>query len=240
MALTVADVEQLNRLCLEERLQLSKVSFHVFGKLRDKYCLLNSGSALGRACGPLIITNKKITSLKGKTIAIPGLNTTAYLLLKCYAPDSIIVREMLFSDIMPAVQSGVVDAGLIIHESRFTYLEYGLKLVEDLGQWWEEETGLPIPLGGIIASRRLALEQIKAIDGSLKESIRWARQQGWQQQAAMMTFIMDHSQEMAPEVLEAHIDTYVNDESVQLSDDGQAGIVKLFEVAEKKRLYPTV
>lgn len=236
--LTVEDVEDLNKLCLKEQLQISKMSFHVFGKLRDKYYLLNSGSALGRGCGPLIISKQKLSGLSGKTIAIPGLNTTAFLLLKCYAPDDIKIKEMLFSDIMPAVRNEEVDAGLIIHESRFTYENYGLKLVRDLGDWWEESTGLPIPLGGIIASRKLPLEQIMDFDRKLKLSIEFAMNCEWERNAAMMKFILDNSQEIEPSVLKAHIDTYVNEESVQLSEAGKSGIKKLFEVAEERGFIP--
>lgn len=238
LTLTIEDVEDLNKLCLNHKLQISKMSFHVFGKLRDKYYLLNSGSALGRGCGPLVISKNELKNLSGKTIAIPGLNTTAYLLLKCFAPDDIKVKEMLFSDIMPAVQNGDVDAGLIIHESRFTYESLGLKLVRDLGDWWEETTGLPIPLGGIIASRQLPLDQIKEFDGMLKESIQYARNSEWMNNDEMMKFILDNSDEIEPHVLKAHIDTYVNEESVQLSEQGKDGINKLFEVAEKRGFIP--
>lgn len=238
LSLTIEDVEDLNKLCLSQQLEISKMSFHVFGKLRDKYYLLNSGSALGRGCGPLIISKDELSDLSGKTIAIPGLNTTAFLLLKCFAPDDIEVKEMLFSDIMPAVQRGEVDAGLIIHESRFTYKGLGLKLVRDLGDWWEETTGLPIPLGGIIASRDLPVEQIKDFDKTLCESINFALNCTWQEDDAMMKFILENSQEIEPDVLKAHIDTYVNEESIQLSEQGKAGIVKLFEVAEERGFIP--
>ena len=236
--LTIEDVEDLNKLCLNEQLLISKMSFHVFGKLRDKYYLLNSGSALGRGCGPLVISKSELKSLSGKTIAIPGLNTTAFLLLKCFAPDDIQIKEMLFSDIMPAVQNGEVDAGLIIHESRFTYQSLGLKLVRDLGDWWEETTGLPIPLGGIIASRKLNVEQVQDFDRVLRESTEYAMNSQWQQNDEMMKFILDNSQEIEPHVLKAHIDTYVNEESIQLSESGKAGIKKLFEVAEKRGFIP--
>ncbi len=236
--LTVKDVEDLNKLCLKEKLKISKMSFHVFGKLRDKYYLLNSGSALGRGCGPLIISKNELPNLSGKTIAIPGLNTTAFLLLKCFAPDDINIKEMLFSDIMPAVQNGEVDAGLIIHESRFTYQGLGLKLVRDLGDWWEETTGLPIPLGGIIASRKLPVDQIIDFDLKLKFSIDFAMKSEWEKNAEMMKFILDNSQEIEPAVLKAHIDTYVNEESIQLSESGKDGIKELFKVAEQRGFIP--
>lgn len=239
VSLTMTDVEELNLLCLKNELQVSKVSFHVLGKLRDKYCLLQAGSALGRGCGPLIISKNELSSLSGKTIAIPGLNTTAFLLLKCFAPDDIHIKEMIFSDIMPAVERGEVDAGLIIHESRFTYHQRGLKLIVDLGEWWEGLTGLPIPLGGIIASRDLALDKIKLIDSTLKESIKAAMNSNWQNDQNLMAFIQKHSDEIEPDVLKAHIDTYVNEESLQLSDEGKEGIEKLFQTAEQRGFIPT-
>ena len=236
--LTIADVEELNQLCLKDQLDVSKVSFHVLGKLRHKYFLLNSGSALGRGCGPLIVSKNSDISLAGKTIAVPGLNTTAYLLLKCYAPDEITVKEMLFSDIMPAIQSGEVDAGLIIHESRFTYKNIGLEMIVDLGQWWEEYTKLPIPLGGIIASRKLPIETIIQLDSALKKSVKTAMNSNWPEDSGMMHFILSNSQEIEPDVLDSHIKTYVNEESMELSQEGIAGIEKLFQIAEKRGFIP--
>jgi 1,4-dihydroxy-6-naphthoate synthase len=236
--LRIADVEELNRLCLQGALDFSKVSFHLLGKLRRDYCLLASGSALGRGCGPLIVSKEKLDRLEGKTIAIPGANTTAFLLLKCFAPDSIKVREMIFSDIMPAVENGDVDAGLIIHESRFTYEKHGLQLVRDLGQWWEESTGLPIPLGGIIASRKLPKELILTVESFLQESVRQSLTENWRHDRELVDFISSHSQEIEPEVLDSHIRTYVNEESVELSKEGRRGIKKLFEIAEERGFIP--
>ncbi|MCM8533973.1 MAG: 1,4-dihydroxy-6-naphthoate synthase [Lentisphaeraceae bacterium] len=236
--LTIADVEELNKLCLSESIDVSKVSFHVLGKLREKYFLLNSGSALGRGCGPLIISQENNLNLSGKTVAVPGLNTTAYLLLKCYAPDDIEIQEMLFSDIMPAVKSGEVDAGLIIHESRFTYKEEGLQLIADLGEWWESYSGLPIPLGGIIAKRSLSEDVIKKIDAALQNSVTSALKSDWQTNDEMMQFILSNSQEIQPNVLNSHIETYVNQESIELSLEGRKGIEKLFSVAEERGFIP--
>ena len=236
--LHMADVEHLNQSCLKHELDFSKVSFHVLGKLRRDYCLLSAGSALGRACGPLIVARQKFTSLKGKTIAIPGMNTTALLLLKCYAPDDIFIKEMIFSDIMPAVINGEVDAGLIIHESRFTYANFGLKLIADLGAWWEDYSSLPIPLGGIIASRKLPYGLIREFDALLQESVRSMLRTDWQKSPELLEFIRSHSQEIEPEVLKAHIETYVNEESVALSDEGRRAVEKLFAVAEERGFIP--
>ncbi|MCZ7373195.1 MAG: 1,4-dihydroxy-6-naphthoate synthase, partial [Candidatus Methanoperedens sp.] len=151
------DVETLNEMALSKKLEVTKASFHAFGFFREDYCLLHSGSALGKGCGPLIVAKKKmrISDLSGKTIAIPGKMTTAYLLLRLFAPYIKKIVEMPFDRIMNAVSLGTVDAGLIIHEGRFTYPAYDLVKLIDLGEWWEEETGLPTPLGGILAKREL-------------------------------------------------------------------------------------
>src|SRR3972149_8507604 len=151
------DVEVLNRMALLKELDVTKVSYHALGFLREDYCLLHSGSAIGKGCGPLIVAKKPIetSNLAGKTIAIPGKMTTAYLLLQMFNPDIKKIVEMPFDTIMNAVSLGTVDAGLIIHEGRFTYSAYDLVKLIDLGEWWEGETGLPTPLGGILAKREL-------------------------------------------------------------------------------------
>ncbi|MEK7331839.1 MAG: 1,4-dihydroxy-6-naphthoate synthase, partial [Nitrospirota bacterium] len=157
------DVETLNRSAIKGELDITKVSYNAFGNLRDDYCLLRSGGALGRGCGPLVVSkrNYSMKDLKGKRIAIPGELTTAYLLLQLYDPDlKKNIKVMPFNMVMDAVKKGEVDAGLIIHESRFTYKAYGLKKVIDLGEWWEKETGLPIPLGCIIAKRSMGEDLI--------------------------------------------------------------------------------
>ena len=176
----ILDVEALNQKALNAELDITKISYHAFGHLRDQYCLLRSGSALGRGCGPLVISKKEhsLKELRNKKIAIPGRLTTAYMLLQLCDPafqfDASRILVMPFDKIMESVEAGEADAGLIIHESRFTYSSYGLKQVIDLGEWWESETGLPIPLGGIIARRSLGEELINNIDSLLKQSIEYA------------------------------------------------------------------
>jgi 1,4-dihydroxy-6-naphthoate synthase len=230
------DVETLNLLALAGELDVSKVSYHALGHIRDDYALLRSGSALGRGCGPLLVAADRIdpADLRGRTIAVPGRYTTAKLLLRLFDPllDRFIV--MPFNEIMGAVQSGSVDAGLIIHESRFTYRELGLHKLLDLGEWWEAETGLPIPLGGIVARRSLGAETIAAVERALKAGVGYARSHP--DEAAR--YIGEHAQEMSPEVCAAHIGLYVNDFSTDLGEEGIRAITCLLQRAEGAGLIP--
>lgn len=232
------DVETLNYMARSGRLDVTKVSFGVITQVLEDYCLLRSGSALGRGCGPLIVAREPIEmdSLQGKRIAIPGANTTAFLLLKLFDPafgDNVV--PMSFDLIMKAVQEGEVDAGLIIHEGRFTYKGYGLTEVMDMGQWWEETTGKPIPLGGIIARRDLGRETLLNVESLIRESLTHAlncldRPDG------PMDYIRQHSQEMADSVIREHIDLYVNEFSLDLGDEGELAVLELFSMAGERGL----
>lgn len=230
------DVETLNRLALEGELDVSKVSYHALGHIRDTYALLRSGSALGRGCGPLLVAADDLDpgELAGKTIAVPGRYTTALLLLRLFDPRLHNFLEMPFNEIMDAVLSGNADAGLIIHESRFTYQGYGLRKLLDLGEWWEGETGLPIPLGGIVARRNLGKEAVAAIERALGRGVEYARAHP----DAAARYICEHAQEMSAEVCAAHIGLYVNDYSANLGDEGAAAIACLMERAEAAGLIP--
>jgi 1,4-dihydroxy-6-naphthoate synthase len=229
------DVETLNRMAQRSELDVTKVSFNAFGHLRDDYCLLRSGSALGRGCGPLIVAKKKIydPELAEKTIAIPGKMTTAYLLLLLFDPDITKVVEMPFDRIMNAVSLGIVDAGLIIHEGRFTYPGYGLVQIIDLGEWWERETGLPIPLGGIIAKRELGAEVINEVDRMLKKSVEFA----FAKRSLTHGYIREHVQELDNEVIDQHIGLYVNDYTLNIGG-GVIAVEELLKRAEKLNLIP--
>jgi len=220
------DVETLNRLAAEGALDVTKVSYGAIPQLLRDYVLLQSGGALGRGCGPLVVARETFGpgGLAGKRIAIPGRNTTANLLLRLYAPDAEPGVAMVYSDIMPAVARGEVDAGLIIHESRFTYPQHGLAKVVDLGEWWEGTTGLPIPLGGILARRDLGVETIHAIDDALRRSVEHA----FAHPAASREYVRAHAQEMDDAVTQQHIDLYVNHFSVDLGDEGERAIGELF------------
>jgi 5,8-dihydroxy-2-naphthoate synthase len=231
------DVETLNQLARCGTLELTKISYHAFGHLRDRYVLLRSGGALGRGCGPLVIARQpgSMANLRGKTLAIPGELTTANLLLQLYAEGFEQVRAMPFDRIMPAVANGSVAAGVIIHESRFTYQQFGLHKIIDLGAWWEAETGSPIPLGGILARRDLGSETIRTVERAIAASLDYA----WQHPEEPRNYIRQHAQELDDEVIDQHIGLYVNDFSRALGPEGVAAVTTLFEKAESRGLIPT-
>ncbi len=243
------DVETLNQKALNTELDMTKVSYHAFGHLRNKYCLLRAGGALGRGCGPLVIAKNEYTmdELRGKRISIPGKLTTAFLLLQLYdssfsnkpsaltfQPSNIVV--MPFHHIIEAVANENIDAGLIIHESRFTYPSYGLKKIIDLGVWWEKETGLPIPLGGIIAKHSLGTGLNKKINKILRQSIEYA----FRKRAEPMNYIKEHSQELSDDVINQHINLYVNDFSIDVGQDGEKAVKELLSRAEEARIIPKI
>lgn len=230
------DVETLNRLALAGELALSKVSYHLLGHVREEYCLLRSGGALGRGCGPLVVARepREMAGLRGRRIAVPGRYTTACLLLRLFDPALDELVFLPFHEIMAAVQRGDVDAGVIIHESRFTYGDYGLHQLLDLGEWWETATGHPIPLGGIIARRSLGADTVAAVDRALRRSVAYAAAHP----EAAEPYIRAHSQEMSAEVCAAHISLYVNDFSRDLGVEGEAAIAALFTRAGDAGLIP--
>ena len=236
------DVETLNQKALLTELDLTKISYHAFGHLRKNYCLLRAGGALGRGCGPLVIAKNEyaMEELRGKKIAIPGKLTTAYLLLQLYIPDFILqtsdLLEMPFDKIIDAVAKEEVDAGLIIHESRFTYPSYGLKQIIDLGEWWEKQTGHPIPLGGIIAKRSLGEGLNKKINKTIKSSIEYA----FSNRSEPMDYIKKHSQELSDEVINQHINLYVNNYSLDVGQDGEKAVIALLSRAEEAGIIPKV
>jgi 1,4-dihydroxy-6-naphthoate synthase len=221
------DVETLNKMASQGHPDIIKLSFNAYTRLSHKYQLLDAGSALGRNCGPLILSREemKLHDLKDKVIAIPGVNTTANFLLDFAVPSVKGKVEMLFSDIEDAVLSGKVDAGLVIHESRFTYEEKGLLKVADLGELWESKTKMPIPLGGIFINRNLDEETKNTINRLLKESVLFAMRNP----AASMNFVKENAAEMDESVMRKHIKTYVNNYSVDLGDEGRAAVRFLLE-----------
>ena len=230
------DVETLNQLALQSQLDLTKISYHAFGHLRKDYVLLHSGGALGRGCGPLVVANQmtSMENLRGKKIAIPGQLTTANLLLQLHSEGYEDVLILPFDQIMTAVEQGKVDAGVIIHESRFTYQQHGLKQILDLGQWWENETGHPIPLGGILAKRTLGATLINKIDTALRQSIEYAYDHSQEPQ----TYIKQHAQELDDNVVRNHIELYVNDFSIDLGEGGIEAVKCLLHRAEERGIIP--
>lgn len=223
------DVETLNKWALEEKLDITKLSYSTFLHTVDKYVLLNSGSALGKGVGPLLITRMpvELSGLENMRIAIPGVNTTANLLLSLAHPEAKNKIPYLFSEIEDAVLSGEVDAGLIIHENRFTYEAKGLFKLLDLGDWWEQAVYAAIPLGGIVARRSLDKELIDTIDKVIKDSVLYA----WKYYPRLGPFITTNSQEMQEDVMRQHIELYVNEYTTSLEDGGIRAIETLFDKA---------
>lgn len=230
------DVEQLNNWALAGRLDVTKLSFHALGHVLDEYCVLSAGSALGRGCGPLLVAaaDRPTPNLSGKRIAIPGRLTTAALLLQMFLAESCELVEMRFDRIIDAVCSGEVDAGVIIHESRFTYQERGLICIQDLGLWWEESFGLPIPLGCIAARRSLGEDTIRKIDRAIRDSVDYA----FRHPDRCMSYIRSKSQEMDAEVVRSHIGLYVNDFSRDLGAEGRAAIATFLEKGRNAGALP--
>ena len=224
------DIETLNHLALTGEVDTVKISFHALGHFLDRYCLLRSGGALGRGCGPLVVAREavEVGDLANRKVAIPGELTTAALLVRLFCPDLSDLEIMPFDRIMEAVRSGEVDAGVIIHESRFTYPDYGLSKVIDLGEWWEEDTGRPIPLGGILIRRDLGQERITAIDRALKASVEYA----YAHPDEAKPYIRQHAQEMDEAVMQQHIDLYVNDYTLDYGEGGESAIRDLLGRAE--------
>jgi len=229
--LVIEDVEELNRRAFNNELDITKISFNAYTRLVKDYILLDAGAALGENCGPLIISKNpiKIEDLKTKKIAIPGINTTANLLMNLAFPEHQNKVEMLFSDIEKAIIDGDVDAGLIIHESRFTYEAKGLYKIIDIGEYWEDITHTPTPLGGIIAKRELDRDLILKINRILKRSVEFA----FNNPKSSFEFIRQHSQEMSEEVMYKHIKLYVNHYSLDLGTEGKNAVKTLFNKAKE-------
>jgi 1,4-dihydroxy-6-naphthoate synthase len=230
------DVETLNRLALSGALDVSKVSYHLLGHILKDYLLLASGGALGRGCGPLLVAREPLDPwrLAGKRIALPGQYTTAALLLRLFDPSLVDFVYLPFDKIMGAVADGSVAAGVIIHESRFTFASHGLVQLVDLGRWWERETGHPIPLGGIAARRSLGRETLLALERGIAMSVGYA----FDDPAQARPYIRAHSQEMSDQVCDAHIGLYVNDFSRGLGNEGEAAVRLLLDRAAEAGIIP--
>lgn len=230
------DVETLNQLARRGALPVSKISYHAFLHLTDEYIMLPSGGALGFGVGPLIVSREPLETLSQRRLAIPGGLTTANLLLKLSQPDDVDICELRYDKIMPAVAAGEVDAGLIIHESRFTFGEYGLREHLNLGAWWERETGLALPLGGIMAKRSLGPKKLGQLDAAVRSSLHY----GYAHRKEAEPYIATHAQELAESVRQRHIDLYVNELSFDLGDTGERAVSELYRRAHARGLVPTV
>ena len=236
------DVETLNQKSLSYQLDITKLSYHAYAYVTDKYVLLNSGSALGFGVGPLLICKDErfmdpiylLKNIPDLTIGIPGKYTTANFLLGLAYPEAEKKKEMLFSEIEDAVLSGQIDIGLIIHENRFTYQDKGLHKIIDLGEFWEDLTSSPIPLGGIMIKREFPEELKQKVNRVIRRSVEFA----FANPKSGLEFIRSHSQEMSEEVMYKHIELYVNKYSVDLGEEGRKAVSTLFEGAVKLDIIP--
>jgi len=239
LAVHLADVEELNAAALARQAQITKLSYHAYAFCADRYVLLDAGSALGRNCGPLLISTRAISieevAAGRLRIAIPGKYTTANFLLGLAFPKAQKKTELLFSKIEGALLADQFDAGLIIHENRFTFEAKGLKKIIDLGELWESETGAPIPLGGIVISRLLPDEVKQAVNRVIRRSVEYA----FAHRDASLPFVRRHAQEMSEEVMYRHIDLYVNEFSVDLGVEGRRAVMLLFDRARAAGIVPT-
>ncbi len=234
----LADVEELNRRAMEGTVDVTKMSFHAYALAASSYLILDSGSALGRNNGPLVVSRHKMypDELDNALIAIPGKYTTANLLFSIFWPGASRKREYLFSDIPEAVMSGEADAGLIIHETRFTYLSLGLQKVADTGEYWEKMTGMPVPLGGIVVNRGVSEDTAGKVSRSIRRSIEYARADP----SASVDFIRRHAREIDAKVTKDHISLYVNEFSLSLGKEGKAAIANLYSVASERKVIGTM
>ncbi|WP_055585307.1 menaquinone biosynthesis family protein [Peterkaempfera griseoplana] len=242
---TFADIDITNGLAERGELDVLKISYAALPWVLDEYVLLPCGGALGRGCGPLVLTGPDAPAdpaeLAGKVVAVPSERSTAYLLFRLWAAKAVPgglgeIRVLPFHEIMPAVRDGRVDAGLVIHEARFTYGQYGLRCLADMGEAWEADTGLPIPLGAIVARRSLGRERLLGLAESLRTSVRMA----WDDPAASRGYVLAHSQEMDPAVAEQHIGLYVNEFTADLGESGHAAVRGLLTRAAAEGLVPAV
>ena len=236
----LADVEALNTAAFAGEIDVTKLSFHAYAHALGHYVLLDAGSALGRNCGPLLVSRRRLSIAEvaagGLRIAIPGVYTTANLLMGLAFPAATNKVPVLFSDIEDAMVDGRFDAGLIIHENRFTYEARGLKKIVDLGEVWDRETGAPLPLGGIVARRALPVEVLHTLNRVVRRSVEYA----FANRSASLPFVRAHAQEMSDEVMYKHIDLYVNAYSIDLGSAGRGAVKILFERAIAAGVIPAM
>ncbi len=230
------DVEALNQKAFRSALDITKLSYHAYTKALDNYLLLDAGSALGNNCGPLLIAKKELSQdqIEAGPIGIPGHNTTANFLLSLAFPNAQNKKEMLFSDIESAVLQEDIMAGLIIHENRFTYQDKGLLKLIDLGEFWENSTQMPIPLGGICIRRDLPLALQQKVNRVIRRSVQFA----FAQPEATKSYVSQYAQEMSEEVMFQHIKLYVNHFTEDLGREGRDAVQKLFNKAQEKGIIP--
>ena len=235
---SLKDISELNRIAMNAGMDVIKVSFFAYGFIKEKYRLLNAGGALGRGCGPVVVAKPGISDLKSGDIriALPGELTTANLLFSLYRPEIKNKLFLKFDEIMPAVSSNEVDAGIVIHEGRFTFEDYGLVLLKDLGAWWEDKTGFPVPLGAIVARKTLGEDMIESAELCIRKSLKMA----WSAPEIPMPFMRKFAGEMDDNVLRSHVDLYVNDFTFDFGEEGRKAIDLLLEMAEERGLFEKI
>lgn len=232
----LADVEELNKRALTAELDVTKLSYHAYGHASMHYKILDSGSALGHRNGPLVVSKREIApeELAEVRIAIPGDLTTANFLMAVAFPQAQNKKSYLFSEIESVILSDEADIGVLIHENRFTYAEKGLRLIEDLGAFWERETKLPIPLGGIVVNRRIPEIIQLQIQKCIYKSIRFA----FDNPESSLAYMRQYAQEMREEILHKHVQTFVNDFSLSLGMEGQEAVRKLLDLGSNQGMFP--
>lgn len=230
------DIETLNRRALKGELEVSAVSIHAYASLLDKYALLPSGCSMGDRYGPMIVARSPMTvgNLKSIKIAVPGTMTTAFLTLRLLLPEGFAYEVIPFDEILPAVEAGKFDAGLIIHEGQLTFQNQGLHLIVDLGVWWQEKTGLPLPLGGNVVRRDLGKELMSKISRLIKESIRYSLDH--RQDA--LTYALNYARDMDRALADRFVGMYVNDWTLDYGPRGRAAVAKLLDEAHRAGLIP--
>ena len=231
----LSDIETLNRKALHGEYEVSAISFHAYAYMADKYALMSCGASMGRNYGPIVISGKPMNpkSLAGKTIAIPGELTTAYLALRLFEPN-VKAEVVPFDRILEEVQKGKYEAGLLIHEGQLTYREMGLYKVVDLGEWWQERTSLPLPLGGNVIRRDLGPELIAQICIDIKKSIQY----GLDHREEGMLYAMQFSRGLDPSQVDRFIGMYVNDLTLDYGPDGREAVARILDEAYEKKIIP--
>jgi 1,4-dihydroxy-6-naphthoate synthase len=232
----LADVEELNRRAFKGMADITKMSYHAYAYAAQNYLILDSGSALGRRNGPLLVSRNELRKedIGNALIAIPGKYTTANLLFSIAWPEALNKKEYIFSEIEDAILNEEVDAGLIIHETRFTYQKKGLKKIEDLGEFWEGLTGMPIPLGAIVINRNIPTDTALKVNRILKKSLEYASHDS----SSVYDFVSRNAREMDPDVMNNHIKLYVNEFTADLGAEGREAIEKLFSIASDEKVIP--
>ena len=232
---TLCDIETLNRQALSGAYDVTAISFHAYPYIQDRYALLNCGGSVGEGYGPMIVATRPLTpaDLRQVVVAVPGTMTTAYLALKLYAPE-VHTRVVPFDHIIPQVLEGKHQAGLIIHEGQLTFARSGLHNVADLGQWWGQETGLPLPLGGNAVRRELCRDTAAAIAQALRSSIRYALEH----REPALEYAMQFARDLDPQMADKFVGMYVNERTLDYGADGRAAVKKLLEMGYKAGLIP--